>query len=358
MIGESDIIKALSHVDDPDLKKDLVSLNMIRDLKIEGKSVSFSVCLTTPACPLKDEIERACRNAISHFCGEDLDVKIKMISDVKNANSDSNLPGVKNIIVVASGKGGVGKSTIAAGIALALSNAGAKTGLMDADIYGPSVPSLFELEGRRIETETINGQDIMLPVEHHGLKLFSMGFLSSTTDAMAWRGPMASSAIKQFITGVKWGELDYLIVDLPPGTGDIQITIAQNMKVQGAVIVSTPQKLALADALRACTMFSESGLKIPLLGVIENMSWFSPPGQPDIKYRPFGAGHADVLSQKFNTEILAELPLGNPESTEGLSADNNIHQNIKIFTEIAGRIVQKLAVLSQSENRNGLSGQN
>lgn len=345
MIKPEDILIALRHVEDPDLKKDLVSLGMIRNLEIQGNHISFSVYLTTPACPMKDMLENACRNAISHFLSKDLDVSIHMTSEVKGRDNTSDiLPSVKYIIAIGSGKGGVGKSTVAAGLASVLSQAGAKVGLLDADIYGPSIPILFGCEDAQIEMDTVNGKELMRPVMAGGIKLFSIGFLSKPGEAIVWRGPMLSSAIKQFIHGVNWGELDYLLVDLPPGTGDVQLTLVQNLPVSGAVVVSTPQKLSTADAERACTMFTMPAVNIPLLGIVENMAFFTPPDKPDETYYIFGKGGAERLAAKFGTSVLGSLPLEGELADRADKGDILHTGNIKFFSEIAGGLVRQLAI--------------
>lgn len=345
MITEKDILSALKHVDDPDLKKDIVSLNMVRNIQIEGQNVSFSVYLTTPACPMKDFIQNACMNAIQHFIPEAVVKNIEMTSEIKSGfKKNDALPLVKHIIAVGSGKGGVGKSTVSAGLAIALKNSGAKVGLMDADIYGPSIPILFGVANEGIEMETINGIEMMQPVIKNGIKLFSIGFLSKPEEPIVWRGPMLSSALKQFITGVNWGELDYLIVDLPPGTGDVQITLSQNLPLSGAVVVSTPQNLAVADAKRACAMFKLKSVEVPLLGLVENMSYFSPPELPNNKYRLFGSGGVDALTKEFETIKLGEIPIQMAIGTDSDNGNLENGENMKYFTEIAGRMVQQLAI--------------
>lgn len=343
-ISNQDILNALKHVDDPDLKKDLVTLNMIRDLNVEGNKVNFSVYLTTPACPMKDFIENACRNAIAHFVSDDLLVNIKMTSEVIGHSKSEILPRVKNIIAIASGKGGVGKSTVAAGLALALSESGAATGLMDADIYGPSIPILFGAVGEPVEMEIVDGKELMKPIIRNGIKLFSIGFLSSEKEAVVWRGPMVSSALKQFINGVNWGDLDYLVIDLPPGTGDVQLTIVQNLPLTGAVIVSTPQKLAIADARRACAMFKIQGVDTPILGMVENMSYFSPEDAPDKKYRIFGSGGVQTLANEFGSDVLGEIPIKEQMVEDGDNAGLGKDGHFEIFKDIAGRLVRQIAI--------------
>src|SRR5438552_152781 len=259
------ILEALSTVQEPDLGKDLVTLNMVKDIEIEGNYVSFTVVLTTPACPLKDMIKNACMNAIKTLVNKEVLVKVNFASDTSSKRTDNKavLPKVKNIIAVVSGKGGVGKSTVAANLALAISQSGAKVGLMDADIYGPSVPIMFGVRGERPMMMDIEGKGMIVPLERYGIKLISIGLLVDEKSAVVWRGPMASSAIRQFATDVDWGELDYLVIDMPPGTGDIHLTLMQTVPVTGAVIVTTPQDVALADAKKGIAMFAQAQLNIP-----------------------------------------------------------------------------------------------
>src|SRR6186997_3451337 len=278
------ILEALSNVQEPDLGKDLVTLNMIKDVEIKGNDVSFTVVLTTPACPMKDMINNACVNAIKILVNKDANVKVNFTSNTTTKRTDggSVLPKVKNIIAVVSGKGGVGKSTVAANLALALSQGGAKVGLMDADIYGPSVPIMFGLRGERpMMMDVGNDKGLIVPLERYGIKVMSIGFLVDEKNAVVWRGPMASSAIRQFVTDVFWDELDYLVIDMPPGTGDIHLTLVQTVPVTGAIIVTTPQEVALADAKKAIAMFGQAQIKVPIIGLVENMSYFVTPGMND-----------------------------------------------------------------------------
>jgi len=258
MITQEQVLQALKHVDDPDFKKDLVSLNMIQNIKIDGKKISFDLVLTTPACPLKNVMKADCEAAISEHIGEGLEVIVNFDSKVssKRKESEKMLKGVKNIIAVASGKGGVGKSTVAANLAVSLARSGAKVGLLDADIYGPSMPMMFDLEGAQPLGKEKNGKTFIIPEEKYGVKVLSIGFFVQAEQALIWRGPMATNALNQLINDTEWGELDYLIIDLPPGTGDIHLTLVQTLPVTGAVIVSTPQKVALADARKAFSMFN------------------------------------------------------------------------------------------------------
>lgn len=352
MITKEQVLKALSYVEDPDFKKDLVTLNMIKDIDITPSTLSFSVELTTPACPMKDHLENACRNAIAHFVSKDIEVKINMTSRVI-APSNSQLPNIKHIVLVSSGKGGVGKSTVASNLALALSMQGAKTGLLDADIYGPSLPIMFGLEGAKPQSQkSEDGKSKIIPIEKWGLKLLSIGFFTDPNQPVPWRGPMASSAVKQLFNDADWGELDYLIVDLPPGTGDIHITIAQSYPITGAVVVSTPQNVAVADATKGIGMFLMDSINIPLLGIIENMAYFTPAELPENKYYIFGKGGGQYLSERFQVPLLGEIPLVKSISDSGDSGLPAVMDEDsivgKIFMDIAGRVAQQLSILNEA----------
>jgi len=308
---ENDVLKALSTVEEPDFKKDLVTLDMVKDIAIENNSVSFTVILTTPACPLKDLIKARCFKAIHTMINEYIDIKINFTSRTTSLRTDKKdvLKDVKNIIAVVSGKGGVGKSTVAANLALALSAGGAKVGLMDADIYGPSVPIMFGIRGERPKMRDVNGKGKIVPIDRYGIKVMSIGLLVDEKQAVVWRGPMVSSAVRQFVSDVDWGELDYLVIDMPPGTGDIHLTIVQTVPVTGAIVVSTPQLVALADAKKGITMFNQPGLKVPVLGLVENMSYFTPAELPENKYYIFGKEGAKKLASEFDIPFLGEIPL-------------------------------------------------
>jgi len=309
-LSEDNVLKALSTVNDPDLKRDLVSLGMIQDLKISENKIAFKVVLTTPACPLKEIIKNDCIQALEKAFGKLPVLDIFMTSNVTTTRNNSPLlPGVKNIVAIASGKGGVGKSTCAANLAVALAQLGAKVGLIDADIAGPSVPTMFNVEGEQPAIRQENGKNIILPIEQYGVKLMSIGFLTPADSAVVWRGPMASSALKQFIGDVDWGELDYLLLDLPPGTSDIHLTMVQTVPVTGAVIVTTPQKVALADATKGLAMFRQPQINVPILGVIENMAYFTPAELPDNKYYIFGQDGGKRLAEKYEVPFLGEIPI-------------------------------------------------
>lgn len=306
-----DVLKALSNVQEPDLGKDLVTLNMVRNIQIDGNDVSFTVVLTTPACPLKEMIKNACINAVKLLVNKEANVTVNFTSSTTTIRADKNtlLPGVKNIIAVVSGKGGVGKSTVSANLALALSQGGANVGLMDADIYGPSVPIMFGVRGERPMMTEVNDKAVIIPLERYGIKLMSIGLLVDEKNAVVWRGPMASSAIKQFISDVNWGELDYLIIDMPPGTGDIHLTMMQTAPVTGIVVVTTPQDVALADAKKAIAMFGQAQLNIPIIGLVENMSYFTPAELPDHKYFIFGKEGGRRLAEEYDLPFLGQIPL-------------------------------------------------
>ena len=353
MITQEQVYNALRHVEDPDLKKDLVSLNMIEDLKIDGNKISFSVVLTTPACPMKAMLENACRNAILHFVSKDAELSINMTSRV-TSRPEKTLAGIKNIILVASGKGGVGKSTVAVNLALGLAKKGASVGLIDADIYGPSIPIMFGLEDARPKaSQNAEGKTRIEPIEKYGIKLLSIGFFTDPNQPVPWRGPMVSTAVKQLFNDADWGELDYLVVDLPPGTGDIHITVSQGFPITGAVIVTTPQNVALADARKGVGMFLMDSINIPLIGVVENMSYFTPAELPDNKYYIFGENGGKVLAEQFKTSFLGEIPLVKSISDAGDGGMPVIVEDDGIlgeaFMQIAERVAQQVAILNAAK---------
>jgi ATP-binding protein involved in chromosome partitioning len=305
------VLDALKYVDDPDLKKDLVTLNMVKDVVVDGKNISFTVVLTTPACPMKDMIHKACVNAILHFVDKEAKVNVTMSSNVtsKKEKDDSTLREVKNIIAVASGKGGVGKSTIAANLAVALAQQGAKVGLVDADIYGPSQHIMFGVEKDSPGSVEFNGQKKMKPVESYGVKLNSIGFMAGPNQPIALRGPMATKALIQLFHETVWGELDYLIVDLPPGTGDIQISLCSQIPVTGALVVCTPQDVAISDARKGIALFQLPQVNVTVLGLIENMAWFTPAELPENKYYIFGKDGVKHLAEELHLPLITQLPL-------------------------------------------------
>ena len=363
-IHKEQVKSALSYVIHPEIQKDLISLDLIQDLITQDKFVSFTLELPRKNDALAEQLKRECVAAIQKYVDSEavLDITVGInISRQKELEGENPegpqkqqppqesrvLSGVKHVIAVASGKGGVGKSTVAANLAVSLSQAGAKVGLLDTDIYGPSVPTLFGVK----ERPNITTQKKLVPIYKHGVHLVSMGFLVDTDQAMVWRGPMVTSAVKQFMQEVEWGELDYLILDLPPGTGDIQLTIVQTVPLTGAVIVSTPQAVALDDVRKGVAMFQK--VNVPVLGVIENMAYFTPEDMPEKKYYIFGKHGARKLAQKLEVPFLGEIPIreqiretsdsGTPIVEAAPTSASAIG-----FKEIANRIHQSLAMLDQT----------
>lgn len=309
-INKEKVLQALSTVIEPDLKQDLVTLNMIQDIEVGVNQVVFTVVLTTPACPLKERIRRECTEAIHKHLSSDVEVVVNMTADVTSTRSNAPLlPGVKNIIAISSGKGGVGKSTVTANLAISLKNSGAKVGIIDADIFGPSIPLMFGAESMKPLISQKDGKNLINPISQFGIKMISIGFLTDPDSAVVWRGPMASQALKQFFGDVDWGDLDYLLIDLPPGTSDIHLTLVQTVPVTGAVIVTTPQKVALADANKGLMMFKQPQINVPLLGVIENMAYFTPAELPDNKYFIFGKDGGSQLAEKHGVPFLGQVPI-------------------------------------------------
>ena len=347
---QDDVMKALSNVQEPDLGKDLVTLNMVKDVVINGKDVSFTVVLTTPACPMKEMIMNACINAIKLLVDKDAIVSVNFTSQTTSNRTDGKkiLSDVKNIIAVVSGKGGVGKSTVASNLALALAQGGASVGLMDADIYGPSQHIMYGIRGERPLMKDNGGKGLIVPIEKYGIKVMSIGLLVDEKQAVVWRGPMVSSAIRQFVSDVDWGELDYLIIDMPPGTGDIHLTIVQTVPVTGVIVVTTPQLVALADAKKGIAMFGQAQLKVPVIGLVENMSYFTPPELPDNKYYIFGKDGGKNLAEEFDIPFLGQIPIVQ-EIREGGDAGiplmmGNDETTKKAFAEFAGNAVRGIAM--------------
>lgn len=346
---QEDILKALSNVQEPDLGKDLVTLNMVRDVEINGSNVSFTVVLTTPACPLKAVIEKDCIDAVRNSFSE-ASVVVNFTSSTTTIRADKSnvLPGVKNIIAVVSGKGGVGKSTVSANLALTLAQGGASVGLLDADIYGPSVPIMFGVRGERPMMTNVNDKAMIVPLERYGIKLLSIGLLVDEKNAVVWRGPMASSAIRQFITDVVWGELDYLVIDMPPGTGDIHLTLMQTAPVTGVVVVTTPQDVALADAKKGIAMFGQAQMNVPIIGLVENMSYFTPAELPNNKYYIFGKEGGRRLAEEYDLPFLGQIPLvqsireGGDIGVPIMMSDDEITK--EAFAEFAGNVARSVSM--------------
>lgn len=341
-ITREDVLKALSTVQDPELRRDLVSLGMVEEIQIEGSKVSFSVVLTTPACPLRGQIEREAREAVMKLPGVQ-EVSIRLASRVRAPHRQKAvIPEVRNVIAVGSGKGGVGKSTISVGLALALAESGARVGLLDADIWGPNIPQMMGVQSPPQQ----NG-DRIIPALSHGVKMISMGFFVDESTPVIWRGPMVGKMVEQLLTDVEWGELDYLVVDLPPGTGDASLTLAQAIPLSGLVVVVTPQQVAVADALKALSMFRR--LNVPILGIVENMSYFVC-SHCNERTSIFGEGGARRMAEENGVPLLGELPL-DPKVRAGgdlgkpiLIVDPHSPAS-ESLREIAGRLAARISVL-------------
>ncbi|HSV88345.1 MAG TPA: Mrp/NBP35 family ATP-binding protein [Bacteroidales bacterium] len=349
-INHDQVLSALGQVIEPDLKKDLVSLGMVRNLSIDGSRIKFTVVLTTPACPLKDSIKNACVQAIHDLVDPGAEVEIELtanVSSVRNQN-DPILQGVKNVIAVASGKGGVGKSTVAANLAVTLAQSGARTALVDADIYGPSVPLMFNLVNEPLGVVEANGRTLVVPHRKFDISLLSIGFFVDASKALIWRGPMASSALKQLFSDADWGEIDYMIVDLPPGTGDIHLSLVQSVPLTGVLVVTTPQEMALADARKAVNMFSNEKINVPVLGIVENMSWFTPSELPNNRYYIFGKEGGKNMARNLALPFLGQIPIimsvresgdnGKPEVLQ-----ENSHSK-PFFDKLANNLVRQVSI--------------
>ncbi len=346
-VTEPAVLDALRPIVDPDFGKSIVDLGFVKDVRIDGGSVAFAIELTTPACPVKAEFEKAARERVLALPGvERVDVRMTAQTRGRAGAPDAEvLPGVRNTIAVASGKGGVGKSTTALNLALALREAGARVGLMDADVYGPSIPLLTGVKGRPHAQE---GR--ILPHEGLGLKLMSMGFFLTDNSPVIWRGPMVHGLVRQFLTDVAWGELDYLVVDMPPGTGDAALTLTQQAPLAGAVIVTTANDLSLIDARKGLSMFEK--VEVPVLGIVENMSYFTPPDLPDRRYYLFGEGGGRRTAEELGVDFLGEVPI-DPRIVEGGDRGRPIlleapdSDAAAAFRAIAGLVARKLAVLAE-----------
>ena len=287
--------------------------DIVKEINISKKNIIVEAELDKKSMPLKNSLEKVIKSVISELAGKDVKIKLVITEGLQlqkvKINTDKPLSGVKNIIAVASGKGGVGKSTVAVNLAVALHKNGAKVGILDADVYGPSIPKMFGVENEKPHVKKINNKDLIIPIEKYGLKMLSIGFFVEPDNALIWRGAMATGALKQLINDTDWGELDYLILDLPPGTGDIHLTIVQTIPVTGAVIVTTPQDIAIADAIKGISMFNADKIEVPILGIIENMSWFTPAELPDNKYYIFGRNGGKKVADKYNVKLLGQIPI-------------------------------------------------
>ncbi len=310
MIKREDVLEVLSNIQEPESSKDIVSSNLIEDLIVEENKVSLTVYVKNPAMHAKNRMKEAVEFNLKSRLKKDIEIRCTVKQQVSEANSTRKvLPKVKNIVAIASGKGGVGKSTITSNLAAGLAKKGHKVGLIDADIYGPSMPTMFDLVNERPKMTEIDGQSLIEPILSNGVKILSIGFFTDKENAVVWRGPMASKALLQMFNDAHWGELDFLLIDLPPGTGDIHLSLIQSIPLDGVVIVSTPQEVALADARRGVNMFKMDNVKVPIIGLVENMSWFTPEELPDNKYYIFGRDGAKNLSEGLGVPFLGQIPI-------------------------------------------------
>lgn len=348
---QDQILNALRLVEDPDLKRDLVSLGMIKDLEVMEGKVKLRVVLTTPACPMKAKIEADVKAAVKSVEGvQSVEVKMDSQSRGSSIQGSNSIPGVSHIIAVSSGKGGVGKSTVAVNLAVSLAKAGAKVGILDADVYGPNIPTMMGVtEGPKIENHPTKGE-LFLPPTAHGVKVMSMGFLIQGDQPLVWRGPMLHNVVSQFCHKVNWGELDYLVVDMPPGTGDVQLSLAQLVPVTGAVLVSTPQEVSMQDVRKAYHMFEK--VRVPVMGFVENMSYFQAPGSTE-KHYIFGKEGGQVLAKKFGVDLLAQIPIEQTVREGGdegrpISVGSPASGISTQFSDLAGMVARKVSVLANA----------
>lgn len=350
MTDKKQILEALRKIKHPDQGKDIVSLGLVDDIEIKNNQLTFSLKFKKSNDPFINGIKKACGKVINdEFSGtiqiKNINIRIPERKSVhEKTYKDDALQGIKNIVSVASGKGGVGKSTVAVNLAVALAKQEFKVGIIDADIFGPSLPKMFQMEGQRPRVKKVNEKDVIVPLEQYGVKILSIGFFVNPDDALVWRGPMATSALQQLIHQSEWGELDYLIIDLPPGTSDIHLTMVQELAVTGALIVSTPQPVAIADALKGIRMFKNDSINIPVLGLIENMSWFTPKELPDNKYYIFGKDGCKKLAEQENVPLLGQVPIVQSireggDSGKPVALDNKSITG-KAFEEIAKNVTK------------------
>ena len=357
MITNERITGVLSQIVDPQLKKDIVTLQHVLRIDIIGNKIILDVLISSPAMHVKKKMDQLIKDAIYNEFGKDVEIALHLVFNAGTRRSDSKkvLPGVKNIIAVASGKGGVGKSTVASNLAVALAKMGAKVGLVDADIYGPSVPMMFDTQYVRPEViQKEDGKTYIVPVENYGVKMLSIGFFADVNQAVVWRGPMASKALTQMFVDADWGELDYMLIDLPPGTGDVHLTLVQAVPVTGSLIVSTPQDVALADARKGVAMFTLPNINVPVLGLIENMAWFTPEELPENKYYIFGKDGVKKLAEELNIPLLGQIPLVQRVRESGdkgvPAALEDSNPASVYFTDLAEQLIHQVHLINQKSS--------
>ena len=347
-IKASQILDALKEVKHPEKKENIVSLEMVEDLTIKGIDVHFTLVFPGASDPFVNSLKKACVQAIQQKLGKEVQIEGNIDHRFTVIRKEREiLPGVENILAIASGKGGVGKSTVAVNLAVSLVKKGFRVGLIDADIYGPSIPKMLHLEDARPMVTKVEGKEMIIPVENYGLKVLSIGFFINPDDALVWRGPMATNALKQLINQGDWGELDYLVIDLPPGTSDIHLTMVQEIPVTGAVMVSTPQDVALADVVKGIAMFRGEKINVPVLGLVENMAWFTPEELPDHKYYIFGKGGCEKLSKKYKLPLLQQIPIVQSIRENGDQGTPSALKEESVtgmaFLELADHIIEEVA---------------
>ena len=356
------ILELLEKIQDPDLKKGLVTANLVDDIQVTDHTISITISITNPALHARKRMQEAVIFNVGRSFGKDVSVTCQ----VNNKQTDSEnkvrsvLPDVKKIIAIASGKGGVGKSTITSNLAGGLAKKGYRVGIIDADIYGPSIPTMFDLVGKRPTMIDVNEKQLIEPIINYGIKILSIGFFTDQDNAVVWRGPMASKALTQMITDAHWGELDFLLVDLPPGTGDIHLSLIQTAPLDGVVIVSTPQEVALADARRGINMFKMDGIKVPIIGIVENMAWFTPEELPQNKYYIFGRDGAKNLASGMNVPFLGAIPLVQSLREAGDAGRPAVFQDDTVmsiaFDELVNTFITELESLDRQKSQRSSNG--
>ncbi len=340
------LMEALKPVKHPEAGLNVVDMGLVKDISISGKKISLTLKFKKPNDPFAKSVSKACAGAIKAYLGEEVEIEIITSGFVEKEEARKPLSGVKNIIAIASGKGGVGKSTIAVNLAVAVARSGFSVGLADADVYGPSVPKMMGMENVQPEIRLEGNTEYIVPVEKHGIKTLSIGFFIKPEDALVWRGPMATNALKQLLNQADWGDLDYLFIDMPPGTGDIHLTLVQEVPVTGAIIVSTPQQVALADAIKGIAMFRGDKINVPVLGLVENMAWFTPAELPDNKYYIFGKEGCKKLAEKLKIPLLGQIPVVQSICDDGDAGRPSVLEKRGLaweaFESLAGKVIAEV----------------